>query len=126
MQLSGEMGKAPAYRSSFHALTSIAQTEGVRNLYKGLSAGLLRQATYPNSNYFIILFYTNAPPRPHHTTPPHHHTTTPPHHHTTTPPHLHTSTPPHHRTTPHTHTSHTPHHTYALSLFTLLISLDII
>lgn len=47
MQLSGEMGKAPAYKNSFHAFSSIAQTEGVRNLYKGLSAGLLRQATYP-------------------------------------------------------------------------------
>eukprot|EP00026_Physarum_polycephalum_P012453 Phypoly_transcript_12762.p1 GENE.Phypoly_transcript_12762~~Phypoly_transcript_12762.p1 ORF type:complete len:307 (+),score=44.96 Phypoly_transcript_12762:82-1002(+) len=51
MQLSGEMGKAPAYRSSFHALTSIAQTEGIRNLYKGLSAGLLRQATYGTTRF---------------------------------------------------------------------------
>jgi len=46
MQLSGEGGKAPAYKSSSEAFISIYKIEGIRNLYKGLSAGLLRQATY--------------------------------------------------------------------------------
>lgn len=34
------------YRSSIHALTSIVRNEGVLAVYNGLSAGLLRQATY--------------------------------------------------------------------------------
>ncbi|GMS84435.1 hypothetical protein PENTCL1PPCAC_6610, partial [Pristionchus entomophagus] len=45
MQLSGTSGKKE-YRSSFHALTSIIKNEGVRTVYTGLSAGLLRQASY--------------------------------------------------------------------------------
>lgn len=35
MQLSGEGGGAKAHKTSFHALTSIARTEGVPSLYKG-------------------------------------------------------------------------------------------
>lgn len=45
MQLSGTTGKKE-YRSSFHALRSIIANEGVFAVYNGLSAGLLRQATY--------------------------------------------------------------------------------
>ncbi|KAJ1365674.1 Mitochondrial 2-oxoglutarate/malate carrier protein [Parelaphostrongylus tenuis] len=45
MQLSGTSGKRE-YRSSIHALTSIIRNEGVLAVYNGLSAGLLRQATY--------------------------------------------------------------------------------
>ncbi|PIO68472.1 hypothetical protein TELCIR_09741 [Teladorsagia circumcincta] len=45
MQLSGRSGKRE-YRSSVHALTSIVRNEGVLAVYNGLSAGLLRQATY--------------------------------------------------------------------------------
>ncbi|KAK6015447.1 hypothetical protein OSTOST_19130 [Ostertagia ostertagi] len=45
MQLSGRSGKRE-YRSSIHALTSIVRNEGVLAVYNGLSAGLLRQATY--------------------------------------------------------------------------------
>ncbi|GMR50357.1 hypothetical protein PMAYCL1PPCAC_20552, partial [Pristionchus mayeri] len=45
MQLSGTSGKRE-YRSSIHALTSIVRNEGVRTVYTGLSAGLLRQASY--------------------------------------------------------------------------------
>ncbi|KAI6184509.1 hypothetical protein M3Y97_00604100 [Aphelenchoides bicaudatus] len=41
MQLSNK-----EYKSSFHALRSIIANEGAFNLYKGLSAGLARQATY--------------------------------------------------------------------------------
>jgi len=46
MQLSGVGGKAPEHKNAFQAVLTIARTEGVRNMYKGLSAGLLRQATY--------------------------------------------------------------------------------
>jgi solute carrier family 25 oxoglutarate transporter 11 len=34
------------YKSSFHAVINIAREEGIVRLYNGLSAGLLRQATY--------------------------------------------------------------------------------
>lgn len=46
MQMSGEGGKAKEYKTSFHALGSIARKEGIFSLYTGLSAGLLRQASY--------------------------------------------------------------------------------
>uniref|UniRef100_A0A8I5YBI3 Mitochondrial 2-oxoglutarate/malate carrier protein n=1 Tax=Rattus norvegicus TaxID=10116 RepID=A0A8I5YBI3_RAT len=46
MQLSGEGAKTREYKTSFHALTSILKAEGLRGIYTGLSAGLLRQATY--------------------------------------------------------------------------------
>lgn len=46
MQLSGEGGAAKAYSNSFQAALKIIQQEGFFNMYNGLSAGLLRQATY--------------------------------------------------------------------------------
>ncbi|OQV19349.1 Mitochondrial 2-oxoglutarate/malate carrier protein [Hypsibius exemplaris] len=46
MQLSGEGGAAREHKTSLHAIRSIAAKEGVLGLYAGLSAGLLRQATY--------------------------------------------------------------------------------
>jgi len=46
MQLSGELGAKAEYKNSFEAMLGIVKKEGVRNMYKGLSAGLLRQATY--------------------------------------------------------------------------------
>ena len=46
MQLSGADGAQRLYRSSGHALFTILSTEGLRGIYAGLSAGLLRQATY--------------------------------------------------------------------------------
>ena len=45
MQMSGLTGKKE-YRSSFHAFRSIVAKEGIFAIYNGLSAGLLRQATY--------------------------------------------------------------------------------
>ncbi|ELR21163.1 oxoglutarate carrier, putative [Acanthamoeba castellanii str. Neff] len=57
MQLSGEGGGAKAHKTSFHAMANIARTEGPSSLYKGLSAGLLRQATYTTARlgmYSII------------------------------------------------------------------------
>ncbi|KAG8235306.1 hypothetical protein J437_LFUL015709 [Ladona fulva] len=53
MQLSGEGGKAREYKTSFHAFRGIIQKEGVFALYNGLSAGLLRQATYTTTRLGI-------------------------------------------------------------------------
>jgi len=53
MQLSGEGGTAKLYRNSFHAITSILKNEGLMGIYTGLSAGLLRQATYTTSRMGI-------------------------------------------------------------------------
>lgn len=46
MQLSGMDGKTKEYKTSFHAFSSILKNEGIVAMYSGLSAGLLRQATY--------------------------------------------------------------------------------
>ncbi|CAG2108993.1 unnamed protein product [Medioppia subpectinata] len=46
MQLSGEGRKGKEFKTSFHAIRSVVQNEGFGGLYAGLSAGLLRQATY--------------------------------------------------------------------------------
>lgn len=53
MQLSGEGGSARLYKNSFDAITTILKTEGVTGIYTGLSAGLLRQATYTTSRMGI-------------------------------------------------------------------------
>lgn len=46
MQLSGEGGGAKEHKTSLHAFRSILKNEGISGLYTGLSAGLLRQASY--------------------------------------------------------------------------------
>uniref|UniRef100_A0A6B2LC93 Mitochondrial 2-oxoglutarate/malate carrier protein n=1 Tax=Arcella intermedia TaxID=1963864 RepID=A0A6B2LC93_9EUKA len=46
MQLSGEGVAAKQHKTAFHAALSIAKAEGIKGMYKGLSAGILRQATY--------------------------------------------------------------------------------
>jgi len=46
MQVSGMGSKTKEYKTSFHAAGGILRNEGVTALYSGLSAGLLRQATY--------------------------------------------------------------------------------
>lgn len=53
MQLSGEGGKAKEYKTSFHAIRGIIAKEGVFAMYSGLSAGLLRQATYTTTRLGI-------------------------------------------------------------------------
>lgn len=53
MQLSGEGGGSKLYKNSFDAVTSILKNEGVSGIYTGLSAGLLRQATYTTSRMGI-------------------------------------------------------------------------
>ncbi|XP_015258682.1 PREDICTED: mitochondrial 2-oxoglutarate/malate carrier protein-like [Cyprinodon variegatus] len=68
MQLSGQGTKAREYKTSFHALFSILKNEGVGGIYTGLSAGLLRQATYTTTRLgiYTILFekMTSADGRP--------------------------------------------------------------
>ncbi|KAJ6654924.1 hypothetical protein lerEdw1_006395 [Lerista edwardsae] len=58
MQLSGEGAKTREYKTSLHAVGSILRAEGVRGIYTGLSAGLLRQATYTTTRLgiYTILF----------------------------------------------------------------------
>nr|XP_011454174.2 mitochondrial 2-oxoglutarate/malate carrier protein [Crassostrea gigas] len=53
MQLSGEGGKSRQYKSSGHALITILRNEGLSGIYTGLSAGLLRQATYTTTRMGI-------------------------------------------------------------------------
>lgn len=58
MQLSGEGGGVREHKTSFHAIRSILKNEGVSGIYTGLSAGLLRQATYTTTRLgvYTILF----------------------------------------------------------------------
>ena len=53
MQMSGEAGGAKAHKTSVHAIVNIVKTEGVVGMYNGLSAGLLRQATYTTTGMGI-------------------------------------------------------------------------
>ncbi|UYV68557.1 SLC25A11 [Cordylochernes scorpioides] len=46
MQLSGMGGAAKEHKTSLHLIRSVIQQEGFFGLYAGLSAGLLRQASY--------------------------------------------------------------------------------
>lgn len=55
MQLSGTDGKKE-YKTSFHAFRGILQKEGVVGLYTGLSAGLLRQATYTTTRLGVYTY----------------------------------------------------------------------
>lgn len=68
MQLAGQGTKAREYKTSFHCLFSILKNEGVPGVYTGLSAGLLRQATYTTTRLgiYTILFekMTSAEGRP--------------------------------------------------------------
>ncbi|VDM07668.1 unnamed protein product [Wuchereria bancrofti] len=52
MQLGGVAGKKES-RSSLHVLRSIITNEGFFAIYSGLSAGLLRQATYTTTRLGI-------------------------------------------------------------------------
>ncbi|XP_073989044.1 mitochondrial 2-oxoglutarate/malate carrier protein-like isoform X2 [Rhodnius prolixus] len=58
MQLSGIGGGAKEYKTSFHAFKAVLQKEGFFAFYNGLSAGLLRQATYTTSRLgvYTVLF----------------------------------------------------------------------
>ncbi|KAL8587369.1 hypothetical protein ACOMHN_045616 [Nucella lapillus] len=52
MQMSGEGGQSRQHKTSLHAIRSILQNEGI-GIYTGLSAGLLRQATYTTTRLGI-------------------------------------------------------------------------
>jgi solute carrier family 25 oxoglutarate transporter 11 len=54
MQLSGEGGTQKLYKNSFDAVTKIIRNEGITGIYAGLSAGLLRQATYTTARMGIF------------------------------------------------------------------------
>jgi len=54
MQLAGAGGKSKEYKTSFHAVQSIVKNEGVLAMYNGLSAGLLRQATYTTTRLGVF------------------------------------------------------------------------
>lgn len=56
MQLSGAGGKPKEYPTSYHAFRGILAKEGFFALYNGLSAGLLRQATYTTTRLGIYTF----------------------------------------------------------------------
>ena len=56
MQLSGEGGKVKEHRNTLHAIRSIMMNEGISGMYSGLSAGLLRQATYTTTRLGIYTY----------------------------------------------------------------------
>lgn len=60
MQLSGVGTGKKEYKTSFHAIQGILKNEGILAMYTGLSAGLLRQATYTTARLGIYtwLFQT--------------------------------------------------------------------
>lgn len=53
MQLSGVGSGKKEYKTSFHAAKAILKNEGLFAMYNGLSAGLLRQATYTTTRLGI-------------------------------------------------------------------------
>lgn len=56
MQLSGVGGKQKEYKTSFHLIRAIIKNEGVLAMYSGLSAGILRQATYTTTRLGTYTF----------------------------------------------------------------------
>eukprot|EP01122_Echinamoeba_exundans_P001429 TRINITY_DN11488_c0_g1_i1.p1 TRINITY_DN11488_c0_g1~~TRINITY_DN11488_c0_g1_i1.p1 ORF type:complete len:313 (-),score=87.17 TRINITY_DN11488_c0_g1_i1:73-975(-) len=54
MQLAGEGKGAKLYANSFDAAVSIFKAEGVSGMYAGLSAGLMRQATYTTTRLGVF------------------------------------------------------------------------
>lgn len=49
-----QLAKAGEFRSSLHCIQSIAAAQGLRGFYIGLSAGLLRQATYTTTRLGVF------------------------------------------------------------------------
>jgi solute carrier family 25 oxoglutarate transporter 11 len=54
MQLSGEGGEKRVHKTAFHAIYNIVTKEGFGNLYKGLSAAILRQLTYSTVRFGLF------------------------------------------------------------------------
>lgn len=53
MQVSGIGSKVKEHKTSFHAMRAILKNEGITAMYSGLTAGLLRQATYTTARLGI-------------------------------------------------------------------------
>lgn len=60
LQISGQGGSAKEFTGTFDAITKIVRREGIRSLYKGLSAGLLRQATYTTTRLGTYTFLNES------------------------------------------------------------------
>lgn len=56
LQLSGEGGSTRAHKSTLHAITNVVRSEGIVNLYNGLSAALFRQVTYTTTRMGVFQF----------------------------------------------------------------------
>lgn len=56
LQISGQGGGVKEYSGTFDAFAKIIKREGFRAIYKGLSAGLLRQATYTTTRLGTYTF----------------------------------------------------------------------
>ena len=54
LQMAGEGGGVKMYNSTFDAALKIMRTEGVLKMWNGISAGLLRQATYTTTRLGIF------------------------------------------------------------------------
>ena len=54
LQMAGEGGGVKMYNNSFDAALKIMRTEGVLKMWNGISAGLLRQATYTTTRLGIF------------------------------------------------------------------------
>lgn len=54
MQLSGAGGSAATHNNMFQAFLNVAKNESIASLYKGLSAALLRQATYTTTRLGVF------------------------------------------------------------------------
>ena len=54
LQMTGEGGQKKIYKNSFDAFMKIARSEGVIGMWNGISAGLLRQATYTTTRLGIF------------------------------------------------------------------------
>jgi solute carrier family 25 oxoglutarate transporter 11 len=62
LQLSGELGGARAHRSTLHAIANVVRTEGVLNMYNGLSAALFRQVTYTTTRMGVFQYLLSLSP----------------------------------------------------------------
>jgi len=54
-----QLASSTQYKNSMDAFVSIAKAEGVKNLYKGLTAGLFRQATYTTTRLGVYNVLTD-------------------------------------------------------------------
>lgn len=67
LQLTGEGGGQKLYKNTFDALVKISRSEGIFGMWNGLSAGLLRQATYTTTRmgiYTSLFDYFSTDDRP--------------------------------------------------------------